>query len=129
MDASLRRQRLSPYRPNRSPETPAGPAAAATLFDVGRASATQAVDNLDRHWRNARTFSTHNPTFLEASAVGDNIAVLWTVSWLVLAPGVTRLTAAAEWLTLIQSFTTCTVLPGFVILLGEWDRVMTGHRR
>ena len=29
-------------------------------------------------------------------------------------------------LTLVQSFTTCTV-PGFVILLGEWDRVTTGH--
>lgn len=51
---------------------------------------------------------------------------LWTVFWLVLAVGVTRLTAAAGWLTLIQAFTTCTV-PGFVILLGEWDRVTPGH--
>lgn len=47
-------------------------ATAAKLFDVGGASATQSVHNLDRHWRNARTASTHNPTFLKASAVGDH---------------------------------------------------------
>ncbi|MEH3052607.1 MAG: hypothetical protein PGN13_01170 [Patulibacter minatonensis] len=47
-------------------------AAAAKLFDVGGASATQSVHNLDRHWRNIRTISTHNPTFLKASAVGDH---------------------------------------------------------
>ncbi|MEN0015876.1 MAG: acyl-CoA dehydrogenase family protein [Solirubrobacteraceae bacterium] len=47
-------------------------AAAAKLFDVGGASATQSVHNLDRHWRNIRTLSTHNPTFLKASAVGDH---------------------------------------------------------
>lgn len=48
-------------------------ATAAKLFDVGGASATQSIYNLDRHWRNARTISTHNPTFLKASAIGDNI--------------------------------------------------------
>ncbi|TCJ28568.1 acyl-CoA dehydrogenase family protein [Nocardioides jejuensis] len=48
-------------------------AAAARLFDVGGTSATQAVHNLDRHWRNVRTISTHNPTFLKASAVGDHL--------------------------------------------------------
>lgn len=53
-------------------------------------------------------------------------AGLWTVFWLVLALGFARLTAAAGWLTIIQSVTTCTV-PGFVILLGEWDEVTTGH--
>ncbi|GAA4739749.1 acyl-CoA dehydrogenase family protein [Nocardioides endophyticus] len=47
-------------------------ATAAKLFDVGGASATQRVHNLDRHWRNARVASTHNPTFLKASAVGDH---------------------------------------------------------
>ncbi|MCW2791911.1 MAG: soxC 1 [Nocardioides sp.] len=46
-------------------------ATAARLFDVGGASATQSVHNLDRHWRNVRTISTHNPTFLKATAVGD----------------------------------------------------------
>ncbi len=44
---------------------------ASRLFDAGGASSTQAIYNLDRHWRNARTASTHNPTFLKASAVGD----------------------------------------------------------
>lgn len=38
--------------------------------------------------------------------------------------GVSRLTALAGWLTLILSFTTCTV-PGFLLLLGEWDEVPT----
>lgn len=41
------------------------------LFDAGGASATQAIYNLDRHWRNTRTTSTHNPTFSKATAVGD----------------------------------------------------------
>jgi alkylation response protein AidB-like acyl-CoA dehydrogenase len=49
------------------------PATAAKLFDIGGASATQSVHNLDRHWRNIRTISTHNPTFLKASAVGDHL--------------------------------------------------------
>lgn len=48
-------------------------ATAAKLFDVGGASATQSIYNLDRHWRNVRTISTHNPTFLKASAIGDNL--------------------------------------------------------
>jgi alkylation response protein AidB-like acyl-CoA dehydrogenase len=47
------------------------PRAATALFDAGGASATQATANLDRHWRNIRTISTHNPTFSKASAVGD----------------------------------------------------------
>jgi alkylation response protein AidB-like acyl-CoA dehydrogenase len=46
---------------------------ASKLFDVGGASATQSRYNLDRHWRNARTVSTHNPAFLKASAVGDHL--------------------------------------------------------
>jgi alkylation response protein AidB-like acyl-CoA dehydrogenase len=48
-------------------------ASAAKLFDAGGASATQSVYNLDRHWRNVRTISTHNPTFLKASAIGDHV--------------------------------------------------------
>ena len=48
-------------------------ATAAKLFDVGGTSATQSAYNLDRHWRNARTISTHNPTFLKASAIGANV--------------------------------------------------------
>lgn len=49
-------------------------------------------------------------------------SVLWALFWVVLALRVDRLTTAAGWLTLIQSFTTCTV-PGFVILLGKWADV------
>ncbi len=41
------------------------------LFDVGGASAAERVRNLDRHWRNARTLSSHNPTTLKARSVGD----------------------------------------------------------
>ena len=41
------------------------------VLDAGGASATQAAANLDRHWRNIRTISTHNPTHNKASAVGD----------------------------------------------------------
>lgn len=47
------------------------PRTAGRLFDVGGASATQSTANLDRHWRNIRTISTHNPTINKASAVGD----------------------------------------------------------
>ncbi|UGV28426.1 acyl-CoA dehydrogenase [Rhodopseudomonas boonkerdii] len=40
------------------------------LFDAGGASATKASDNLDRHWRNARTLSSHNPVTVKAQAIG-----------------------------------------------------------
>lgn len=53
-------------------------------------------------------------------------SALWTVFWLVLALGFERLTAAAGWLTLVQSVTTCTV-PGFLILLGAWGSVTAGQ--
>ncbi|MBB5163915.1 acyl-CoA dehydrogenase family protein [Mycobacterium sp. AZCC_0083] len=46
-------------------------ATAARLLDVGGASATQVLYGHDRHWRNIRTISTHNPTFLKATAVGS----------------------------------------------------------
>lgn len=51
-------------------------------------------------------------------------AVLWALFWAILALGVDRLTEVTGWLTLILSFTTCTV-PGFLLLLGEWGRVPT----
>ncbi len=41
------------------------------IFDVGGASATRTGKNLDRHWRNARTLSTHNPLLYKAQAIGD----------------------------------------------------------
>jgi hypothetical protein len=51
-------------------------------------------------------------------------SVLWALFWLVLGLGVTRLTPLTGWLTLILSFTTCTV-PGYLLLLGEWGHVHT----
>ena len=45
-------------------------------------------------------------------------AVLWALFWLVLGLGVTRLTPLTAWLTLILSFTTCTI-PGYLLLLGR----------
>ncbi len=40
------------------------------LFDAGGASAAKRSDNLDRHWRNARTLSSHNPVTYKAQAIG-----------------------------------------------------------
>ena len=51
-------------------------------------------------------------------------AVLWALFWLVLGLGITRLTTLTGWLTLILSFTTCTI-PGYLLLLGEWGHVPT----
>jgi hypothetical protein len=51
-------------------------------------------------------------------------AVLWGLFFVVLALGVERLTALAGWLTLILSFTTCTI-PGFLLLLGDWGKIPT----
>jgi hypothetical protein len=51
-------------------------------------------------------------------------SVLWGLFWVVLGLGVRRLTSFTGWLTLILSFTTCTV-PGFLLLLGEWGHVHT----
>jgi alkylation response protein AidB-like acyl-CoA dehydrogenase len=44
--------------------------AAELVFDVGGASTTGRAHNLDRHWRNARTVSNHNPRQWKAAAVG-----------------------------------------------------------
>jgi putative amide transporter protein len=43
---------------------------------------------------------------------------------IVLGLGIERLTALTGWLTLILSFTTCTI-PGYLLLLGEWGQVHT----
>ncbi|HVX32651.1 MAG TPA: acyl-CoA dehydrogenase family protein [Solirubrobacterales bacterium] len=48
-----------------------GLAATARLFDLGGASATKRERNLDRHWRNVRTLSTHNPRLHKSQAIGD----------------------------------------------------------
>lgn len=45
--------------------------AATLLFEVGGASATSETRRLDRHWRNARTISSHNPAIARERAIGD----------------------------------------------------------
>jgi alkylation response protein AidB-like acyl-CoA dehydrogenase len=40
------------------------------LFELGGASATKRSNNLDRHWRNARTLASHNPGMTKAAAIG-----------------------------------------------------------
>jgi hypothetical protein len=51
-------------------------------------------------------------------------SVLWGLFFLILALGYDRLTPVTGWLTVILAFTTCTI-PGYLLLLGEWDRVPT----
>lgn len=44
-----------------------------SIFEVGGASTVDAERALDRHWRNARTISTHNPVIYKARALGDQL--------------------------------------------------------
>ncbi|GGL32837.1 acyl-CoA dehydrogenase family protein [Nocardia jinanensis] len=48
-------------------------AATTQLFEVGGASITSEGLRLDRHWRNARTISVHNPAIQKARAIGDHL--------------------------------------------------------
>ncbi|MGV9413101.1 acyl-CoA dehydrogenase family protein [Nocardia sp. NPDC003693] len=43
------------------------------LFEVGGASSVSEGLRLDRHWRNARTISVHNPAIQKARAIGDHL--------------------------------------------------------
>ncbi|WP_314649038.1 acyl-CoA dehydrogenase family protein [uncultured Microbacterium sp.] len=45
--------------------------AAQSVFDLGGGSLVDARLGLDRHWRNARTLSNHNPVHLKARALGE----------------------------------------------------------
>lgn len=51
--------------------TPLSVNAISHAFDALAASATSTTKNLDRHWRNARTASNHNPYVFKARLVGD----------------------------------------------------------
>lgn len=42
------------------------------LFDAGSASAVKSGLALDRHWRNVRTVSSHNPAGYKAAMIGDH---------------------------------------------------------
>ena len=43
---------------------------ASSIYDAGGASSTIRSTNLDRHWRNARTLASHNPTAYKARSIG-----------------------------------------------------------
>jgi alkylation response protein AidB-like acyl-CoA dehydrogenase len=43
------------------------------LFEVGGASIVSERLRLDRHWRNARTISVHNPAIYKAAAIGAHL--------------------------------------------------------
>ncbi|MBX7456386.1 acyl-CoA dehydrogenase family protein [Mycolicibacterium sp. 3033] len=49
------------------------PEAATRLLELGGASAASRRRNLDRHWRNIRTITLHNPVGLKARAIGQNL--------------------------------------------------------
>lgn len=47
--------------------------ATSRLFEVGGAAIVSEGLRLDRHWRNARTISVHNPAIQKARAIGDHL--------------------------------------------------------
>lgn len=51
-----------------------GTTSATLLFDIAGASATHRDRQLDRHWRNARTIASHNPSLYKGLAIGAYLA-------------------------------------------------------
>ncbi len=49
------------------------PRAATKLLELGGASAASRQRNLDRHWRNIRTITLHNPVGYKARVIGQNL--------------------------------------------------------
>jgi alkylation response protein AidB-like acyl-CoA dehydrogenase len=49
------------------------PEAATRLLELGGASAASRKRNLDRHWRNIRTITLHNPVAYKALVIGQNL--------------------------------------------------------
>jgi alkylation response protein AidB-like acyl-CoA dehydrogenase len=49
------------------------PGAATRLLELGGASAASRQRNLDRHWRNIRTITLHNPVAHKARVIGQNL--------------------------------------------------------
>ncbi len=47
--------------------------AATRLLELGGASASSRQRNLDRHWRNIRTITLHNPVAYKARVIGENL--------------------------------------------------------
>jgi len=49
------------------------PEAATRLLELGGAGAASRQRNLDRHWRNIRTITLHNPVAYKARVIGQNL--------------------------------------------------------
>jgi len=49
------------------------PEAATRLLELGGASGASRQRNLDRHWRNIRTITLHNPVAYKARVIGQNL--------------------------------------------------------
>ena len=49
------------------------PEAATRLLELGGASAASRQKGLDRHWRNIRTITLHNPVAYKAVAIGASL--------------------------------------------------------
>ncbi|MCZ8377298.1 acyl-CoA dehydrogenase family protein [Mycobacterium sp. CPCC 205372] len=49
------------------------PESATRLLELGGASAASRQRNLDRHWRNIRTITLHNPVAYKARVIGQNL--------------------------------------------------------
>jgi alkylation response protein AidB-like acyl-CoA dehydrogenase len=82
-DERLRRATISVYEAQLT-VTDATLEAATILYDALGSSALDRSTQLDRHWRNARTLTSHNPRIYKARIVGDwhvngtdPIAALW----------------------------------------------------
>ena len=68
--AAFTRAQLDVYRAQQT-VLPSVIQATGELFEVGGASSVDVGRGLDRHWRNARTVATHNPSVQRQRALGD----------------------------------------------------------
>lgn len=66
-DAQLRVAKVKVHLDDIAPE------AATRLLELGGASAASRQRNLDRHWRNIRTITLHNPVAYKARVIGENL--------------------------------------------------------
>jgi alkylation response protein AidB-like acyl-CoA dehydrogenase len=66
-EAQLRVAKVKVHRDDVAPE------AVSRLLELGGASATSRQRNLDRHWRNIRTITLHNPVTYKARVIGQNL--------------------------------------------------------
>ncbi|SEH70124.1 Acyl-CoA dehydrogenase [Mycolicibacterium rutilum] len=66
-EAQLKAAKVKVHLDNVAPE------AATRLLELGGASAASRKLNLDRHWRNIRTITLHNPVVYKAKVIGEHL--------------------------------------------------------